>query len=208
MKRWKNIPLRQRLLMLLGSGTLLIGSQFAYFSTLTLIAGMMLLLICFFSLREAPAEPYVPALKLRLFYAPIIMAALGGIAGFVLYRNLFLVLSTSILGVGIYSIFIGEILLSFKGMFVYKGFYAYTAATIFCVIALFIITVFLTQKSFSAFVAPGERESEPAYHGLQLGMKVFANNHIEPLTERAKITYYTKTAYWLWEINSTNYLLG
>jgi hypothetical protein len=143
MKAWKNIPLKTRVSVLLVAGVGLIVFQVFFFNILILIAGMAALLIAFFSLAEAPAHPYTENQRLKLFYGPLIMAIIGAVAGYLLYSNFYLLISTAILAVGIYSMFIGEILLSFNGMKVYKGFYAYIAASIYCIIALFMTTLWL-----------------------------------------------------------------
>jgi hypothetical protein len=144
--KWKQIPLKVRLLILFFAGFLLIIWQLYSFNMFVLAAGMALLLICFFSLQEAPAELYEPRHKFKLFIAPVIVAICGAIAGLVMYGGVFMAISASIVAVSIFTMFIGEILLSFGEPRVYRGFYAYVAGGVFFVIGLFIIVTFLSTR--------------------------------------------------------------
>jgi hypothetical protein len=147
MEAWKKIPLKTRIGILLATGIALVCLQIFVFNTLILIAGMVALLVCFFSIAEDPGHPYTANQRLKLFYGPLVMAVIGAAAGYLLYSNFYLLISTAILAVGIYSMFIGEILLSFGGARVYKGFYAYIAASVYCIIALFMTTVWLMRMA-------------------------------------------------------------
>jgi hypothetical protein len=147
MNPWKKLPLPARLVILLASGAVLVFLQLFVFNALVMLAGMILLLIAFFSVGEAPSEPYTDAHKLRLFYAPLFMAVIGASAGFFLYRNVAMIIATAILAAGIYSMLIRQMVLAFNGWRIYKGFYAFIAAAALCIIALFMIMLWMLNTA-------------------------------------------------------------
>jgi hypothetical protein len=148
MNALRKIPLNARLWVLLTAGAILVFMQLYRFNIWLLIAGMIMLLTTFFSIQAAPSAPYTASVKLKLLYAPLLMAVIGAVSGFFLYGNIVLIVATSVLAVGIYSMFIRQILLSFGELRVYRGIYAFIASAVFCIISLFMIMIWL-QRSMS-----------------------------------------------------------
>ena len=143
---WSNIHIRTRLLITLTSGFVLLALQYNYYHFLLMIAGMVLVMIAFFSLQHAPALKYKPEDRGTLFLFPMILISLVSIPGFYFTRNIVATVCIIMFAAGLYTVTIRRILLNFGGYKVYEGIYAIVGGLVFMIISGFVLLMIWPQS--------------------------------------------------------------
>jgi hypothetical protein len=146
--------LKRKILLLIGAGAvgtsissaLLILLPSHYF-LLLFTSGMVLLLVGFFSIKDAPAEEYLPEHQKLFFIVPLALCVVCGVLSYVLISNMLATIIIIIGAVAVYTLVTGKVLLNFSGYKIYSGIYAYAAGTVFLSIALAIFSLLYFGKS-------------------------------------------------------------
>jgi hypothetical protein len=151
---WTKIPLLTRLLLMLGIGITLLLAQLYYYHFLLLLGGMAMILISFFSLKDAPARDYTPEDRKALFIIPVIIGSVAGVAGFILVKNISATVAIIIMSVGLYSFIIRKIVLNLNGYKVYENIYAIIPAFILSGLGAFVLIMVMQVEKPVMFEKP------------------------------------------------------
>lgn len=137
--------LKRKIILLLLSGIAILSIEFIYSNFLLTLAGAGCLLFAFFSIKSAEGEEFKKEDIKQLMYFPIAIAAVAGAIAFWLKQSPLLSIYTILLSLGLYTIIMGKILLSFNGYKVYQGFYAYVAGSLFFFSGALLLYITLTS---------------------------------------------------------------